>query len=195
MATSCFEVCAICAFIYGAACKLPPSLTILLMNGCFLFPIGWYICKCLKIQAIVLYICEYLKIKKISCWRRCYKYDKVEQNDMEAQRSGTHGSKTPGSKKQCLLTTLGFLMQLGALVSVPILLSNEHFFVPFEETEHYIIATYILIPVSLFIISIVWSGWVQKVIITSSVDSVSDVAAKDETTNKKVKTTRYKSGN
>ena len=89
-------------------------------------------------------------------------------------------------------------MQFGALVSIPLLLSNEHFFVPFEETEHYIIATYILIPVSLFIISVVWSGWIQKAIITSSVnntDTTSDAAAKDKTTNKKVETTRYKSGN
>ena len=168
LVTSCFEVCAICGFIYGAACKLPPSLTIPLMNGCFFFPILSYLIN-------QIYVC---------CNHQRRGYSKIGEN-------------VHRSKKLCLFASVGFLMQLGGLVSIPILLSN-HFFVPSEETERYVIATYILIPVSLFIISIVWSGWIQKKIITSSVnntDTTSVDAAENETTNKKVQTARYKSGN
>ena len=37
------EVIALCGFVFGVACKLPPALTILVMNGCFCFPIGTYL--------------------------------------------------------------------------------------------------------------------------------------------------------
>ena len=59
-------------------------------------------------------------------------------------------------------------MQLGALVSIPVLLSTEHFYLPSGKASHYITATYILIPLSLCAISVLWSGWIQKLIIRSS---------------------------
>ena len=91
-----------------------------------------------------------------------------------------------------LITTfelLGFLMQLGALVSIPIFLSNEQFFSPSGRAKRYAIATYIIIPVSLCIISIIWSGWIQNIIIRSP------DAATQSLSGEKDKKARLKTGN
>ena len=67
-----------------------------------------------------------------------------------------------------LLTVLelsGLLIQLGALVGIPILLSKKP---PSGKLKNHIVATYILLPVSLCIISFVWSGWIQTKTMESS---------------------------
>ena len=61
-------------------------------------------------------------------------------------------------------------MQLGALVSIPILLSNK--FSPLGRLKDHIVATYILLPVSLCVISFVWSGWIQSKTMESSDNTV-----------------------
>ena len=84
---------------------------------------------------------------------------------MNEQQSPSREIEQLSPKRRCLkylVTTfevLGFLMQLGALVSIPILLSNEQFYSPSGRAKRYVIATYIIIPVSLSIISMIWSGW------------------------------------
>ena len=101
-----------------------------------------------------------------------------------------------------ILELLALLMQLGVLVGAPILLSMEKFYSPSEkskqlspseeskqlslsgESKH--TATNILIPISLVLISIVWSGWIQKIITKAS--------TKQCTGDKKFKTARYKTG-
>ena len=50
-----------------------------------------------------------------------------------------------------ILEALGFLMQFGVLVAIPILLDAEGRF--------YYIAVIILLPITLFLLSFVWSGW------------------------------------
>ena len=60
------------------------------------------------------------------------------------------------------LELLGFLMQLGVLVAIPILLSSIKYFSPSGNVARYVTVTYILLPISLCIISFVWSGWIQN---------------------------------
>ena len=154
MITSITEVYTLCGFIYGAACKLPPLLTILIMNSCFCFPIGYYFIH---------------QLRGINA--------KVRKHDNQLYESiGSNGSNSAATedlplKGKCAVITLevlGFIMQLGALVSIPVLLATKHFYVLSGKANHYITATYILIPVSLGVISILWSGWIQKLIMRAS---------------------------
>ena len=150
---SIIEVLALCGFIFGVACKLPPSLTIFLMNGCFCFPTFCYL-----IQKLL----GHTKKKILNC-RCCNEgYESIPTDDADS-------SSKLCSKFTCIytLTTtlelLGFLIQFCVLVIIPVLLSKDHLYVPSGKAKHYITATYILVPVSLWIISIVWSaGWIQK---------------------------------
>ena len=154
MITSIIEVFTLCGFIFGAACKLPPSLTILIMNGCFCFPIGRYFIHQLRgINA---------KVRK---------HDNKKYEPIGSDGSNSAATEHLPLKVQCAVITLevlGFIMQLGALVSIPVLLSTEHYYFPSGKANHYITATYILIPVSLCVISILWSGWIQKLIMRAS---------------------------
>ena len=129
------------------------------MNGCFLFPTFCYLfCKLLGIN------CEDAKQKILNSCRHCNQgYESLPSDDVDSS-----------SKRylKCILTTtsetLGFIMQLSALVSIPVLLSIDHFYEKSGKGKHHVTATYILIPVSLGIISFVWSGWIQKIIIRHS---------------------------
>ena len=147
MITSIIEVFTLCGFIFGAACKLPPSLTILMMNGCFWFPIVRYFI--------------YNHVKMLNCFTHCNQGYRSIKNEDSSKHTVT------------VLEVLGLLMQLGALVSIPVLLSIDHFYLPSGKASHYITATYILIPVSLCIISILWSGWIQKLIVRPSTNNKS----------------------
>ena len=175
--------------MFGVACKLPPSLTILILNGCFCFPIGWH-----AIWGVS--ICGY-ELKNVKC-----AYDPLSNSEeqgtdeidtIEDKDDITHIEK--GSSKRflkCLRTIIelvAFLMQLGVLVSIPFLLSIEQFFEPSEISKHHFIATYILIPISLISISVVWSGWIQDVIMKpqNTIGQFSD--------GKGNITARYKTGN
>ena len=132
------------------------------MNGCFCFPIGCYLIR--KLRGV-----NYEEaIKKFnSPHRHC-------DQGYEPISSDNTGTKNSSSKRylkhilRTILELLGFLMQLGALASIPVLLSLEHFYVPSGKANYHITATYILIPVSLCIISVVWSGWIQKLIMRPS---------------------------
>ena len=132
------------------------------MNGCFCFPIGCYLIRQLR---GVNYDETVTKLKYP------HRHRKQGYESISSDSTGTKDSSSKQYLKRVLRITLellGFLMQLGALASIPVLLSLEHFYVPSGKANYSITATYILIPVSLCIISIVWSGWIQKLIMRPS---------------------------
>ena len=164
---SIFEVFTLCAFVFGVACKLPPSLTILVLNGCFCFPIG-----------------RYLYHQVTNCRQRNQNhihdgYSEISDDDQQLHREATENLEN-GHEQQTehqtlkkplkyfltVLESSGFVLQSGALVGVAVLLATS--FSPSGAVKHYFVATYILIPVSLFIISVVWSGWIQSYTIEAS---------------------------
>lgn len=160
MATSIVEVLALCGFIFGVACKLPPSITILLLNGCFCFPIGSYL------------VYQTFNRNRDNQTQTNNGYRNLEAPDHEMSEA-SHDREQQLQKGylkhlHTILELLGFLMQLGALVGIPIFLSEEKYFSPSGKIEYRIVFTYILIPVSLSVISIVWSGWIQNKIMKSS---------------------------
>ena len=57
------------------------------------------------------------------------------------------------------IETIALLMQLSALIAIPILLAFTE--VNYKATDKYM-TVYILIPVTLTVISVVWSGWIQN---------------------------------
>ena len=174
MATSIVEVLTLCAFVFGVACKLPPSLTILILNGCFLYPIGRYL------------VHQVMNHKQRHLNHRNYESNQSHRNGYaslpgsDEQHTQTEENLENGQEQQtdqqmskkylkyvCIVLEIsGLVLQLGALVGVPIVLSK--FFSPSGAVKNRIVATYILIPVSLFIISFIWSGWTQSYTIKSS---------------------------
>ena len=194
--TSIFEVFTLCGFVFGVACKLPPSLTILIMNGCFCFPIGCYLIHQVdyggsskkKKRSHHKHKKGYISISNENIAETNIDVEAEQQLPPDGQQSTDSEAEEqlPKQHLKYLLTTLelfGFLIQLGTLVSIPILLSKEHFFSPSGKAKHNVIATYILIPVSLCIISVVWSGWIQNMVISM------------KTGGENGKTSRFKTGN
>ena len=60
-----------------------------------------------------------------------------------------------------VMVFFAFLLQLGALIAVPVLLAlTEDQYKGSHNNDGYL-TTYILIPVTLTVLSIVWSGWIQ----------------------------------
>ena len=167
MLASVFEVFTLCAFVFGVACKLPPSLTILVLNGCFCFPIGRY-------------LFHQVTSRKQRHQNHIHNgYTEISDDDeqlhteTEENLENTHEQQTehqtlkrPLKYLLTILESSGFVLQSGALVGVAVLLATS--FSPSGAVKHYFVATYILIPVSLFIISVVWSGWIQSYTIKSS---------------------------
>ena len=148
--SSTFEVVALCGFVFGVACKLPPSLTILLLNGVFSFTIA-----------------KHLFCPKGKC---CF------QTGSCGRESNTRESTTCLKRILIpLLETIAFLMQLGALMAIPILLYAEDMF-----SDKYL--TVLMIPVTLSVISVVWSSRKKK-----KLDRANSAEAIDNT--------RIKSGN
>ena len=191
MVTSVIEVLTLCGFVFGVACKIPPSLTILILNGCFCFPIGHYLiyqannCK------------ERIQGKLYSQQHHLDGYCRVtdiNNNKMQPVQHLPSNAKEDKSKKRYFLRMFelfGFLMQLGVLVSIPIVLSNENYFSPSGRIRHYAVATYILIPVSLSVISFVWSGWIQSKSMRAS--GANDIMK--SLNNQEDETARLKTGN
>ena len=100
-------------------------------------------------------------------------YQNIENQQHVAPEENAHGQQPSKRYLKYLLTVLesfAFLLQLGALIGIPIVLSISNS--PSGSVKHYIVATYILLPVSLCIISFVWSGWIQKEVMKSSDDNV-----------------------
>ena len=166
------EVCALCGFVFGVACKLPPSLTLLILNGCFCFPIGFcaiwgvYICghELMEVEFSYIFLNNPPDEQETET-------ETIEDN-RQSEFDIVQIEKEKGSSKRkrfykyfrTAIEIVAFLVQLGALVSIPVLLSMEQFFEPSELSKHHFIAIYILIPLSLLSISVVWSGWIQDAI-------------------------------
>ena len=125
----------------------------------------------------------------------------TETTEDEQQSQSNNEEKTCIDKESsrrilnCLCTimeSIAFLMQLGALVSIPVLLSMDHFFEPSEISKHYFTATYILIPLSLLSISVVWCGWIQdRIMRPLNVNNITGQSSSD----KGSIIARYKTGN
>ena len=131
------EVVAICGFVFGVACRLPPSLTILLLCGVFWVVIGRHFFVEIFYKRII----------------RRTEYEDIDYSD--------DGMCVIFLKRKLvpLLECLAFLMQLGTLIAIPILLAYTED--GYDNTDKFM-SLYILIPVTLTVISIVWSGWIQK---------------------------------
>jgi len=151
--TTCLEVAALCGFVFGVACKLPPALTILVLNGCFCFPIGAFLTR------RKLFGCL-----NSSTSSRLKSTQPIDSNYHQFQESGSDELSNATETRQqqpptvvhniitTILEAMGFFMQFGTLIVIPILLNAEERF--------YYIAVIILLPISLFFLSFVWSGWV-----------------------------------
>ena len=172
MATSIVEVLTLCAFVFGVACKIPPSLTIVILNGCFWYPIVQYL-----IHQTTNRHQDQGNYERNQSNRNGYtsilgsdgQHTQAEENlenGQDEQQTGQQMSKKYLKYVRIVLEILCLVLQLGALVGVPILLSNS--FSPSGAVKDRIVATYILIPVSLFVISFLWSGWTQNHTIKSS---------------------------
>ena len=132
------EVVAVSGFVFGIACKLPPSLVILLLNGVF-----WVVIARHFLWDI---LCK--RINQINHQMTGY-----EDIDEYFDRKCTLCMKR---RLVPLLELVAFLMQLGALISIPIILTHtEHIYNGKNKM-------YFLIPITLTFISITWSGWLQK---------------------------------
>ncbi|XP_065897233.1 chitin synthase chs-2-like isoform X2 [Dysidea avara] len=143
--TTLIEVAALCGFVFGVACRLPPSLTILLLNGCFSFPIGYYL--------IVG------KLRKL-CPRTRDNYQNLSEGNDEEHNDGQNNEQQTSNKCIRKLLTffeiLGFLVQLGVVVAAIPALSLQ------EKALTKPVITVIIMVLSLVLISFVWSGWIQQ---------------------------------
>ena len=137
--TSVAEVVAVGGFVFGVACKLPPSLTILLLNGVFWFVIARHF------------------IWDIVCNRNNHRTE--GHQDCEEYISDKY-TLCLKRKLMPLLKFVAFLIQLGVLISVPIILAHTEHLYNKESNENVIL--YVLIPTTLMFISIIWSGCLQK---------------------------------
>ena len=144
MISSVAEVVAICGFVFGVACRLPPSLTILLLCGVFWVVIGWHF-----------------------FWEIFYKRV-IRRTEYEDITEYTDSACAIFCKRKLvpLLECLAFVMQLGTVIAVPILLAYTED--GYDNTDKFM-SLYILIPVTLIIISFVWSGWIQKYLVEPNV--------------------------
>lgn len=140
--SSAAEVIAICGFVFGVACKLPPSLTILLLNGVFWVVIARHLIWDIVYKRINHHIAGY--------------------RDVEEYRDGR---LTLCLKRKLVPLLEGFalLLQLSALVAIPILLTFRKDTDNGKSTRY--LTVWFLIPVTLTIISVVWSGWLQKYLV------------------------------
>ena len=150
MFTAYIEVAALCGFVFGVACKLPPALTILVLNGCFCFPIGAFLTR-RKLFRCLNIISSRLRSKKPFDGN----YHRLQEPASAELNGGTETrQRQPPRVVHNVITTIleamGFLMQFGVLEAIPILLNDERL---------YYIAVIILLPISLFVLSFIWSGW------------------------------------
>lgn len=140
--SSATEVVALCGFVFGVACKLPPSLTILLLNGVF-----WVV------------------IARHLFWDILYKRNSrraTEYHDLDEDSEGGAYNGFLKHKFVPVLEFVAFLMQLSALIAIPILLASTEDV--YKNTDKYM-TMFFLIPVTLSFLSVVWSGWLQKYLV------------------------------
>lgn len=146
LVSSVVEVVAVCGFVFGVACKLPPPLTILLLSGVF-----WVV------------------IARHFFWDICYKrvIRHAEYYDIDESNTGVC-SLFLKRKLVPFLEFIALLMQVGALIAIPIILGlseNDY------DNANKFTTLYILIPVTLTVISVVWSGWIQKYLVEPRIKS------------------------
>ena len=150
-----------CGFVFGVACKLPPPLTILLLSGVF-----WVV-----IARHFFWDIFYKRVIRRS------EYDDIDESDLGVCSLFLKRKMVP------FLEFIALLMQVGALIAIPIILAlvgNEY-----DNVDKFI-TLYILIPVTLTVISVVWSGWIQKYLVEPRI--------RNRTVNDKVCYARLKSG-
>ena len=147
LVSSTFEVVALCGFVFGVASKLPPSLTILLLNGVFPFAIA-----------------KHLFCPKGKC---CF-----QTESCGSENTGRESTTCLKHILIPLLETIAFLMQLGALMAIPILLYVEDMY-----NDEYL--TVLMIPVTLTVISVVWSSRKKKKLVgANSAEALDNIRMK-----------------
>ena len=140
LVSSVVEVIAVCGFVFGVACKLPPPLTILLLSGVF-----WVV-----IARHFFWDIVYKRIIRRS------EYDDIDESDTGVCVLFLKRKLVP------FLEFIALLMQVGALIAIPIILGlSEN---DYDNADKFT-TLYILIPVTLTVISVVWSGWIQKYLV------------------------------
>ena len=133
------EVVALCGFVFGVACKVPPALTILLLNGCFCFPIGFHLFE---------------KFQHFRSRSRRQEYQQLDGNSAGYLLNMSHKTLALLS----ILEIIALIMQFCVVVFVlPVILWDK-------LEEHKNIYVVIILPVSLVLISLVWSGKIQQTV-------------------------------
>ena len=161
--SSVVEVIAVCGFVFGVACRLPPSLTILLLSGVFWFVIARH------------FFCDIFYKQVICC---SAEFDNTDEKDQSCCPLFLKHKVVP------FLELIAFLMQLGALIAIPYLLAYTE---SNYNGNNKFLTVYILIPVTLTALSVVWSGWAQKYLVEPG-------AKRGGVEHDKVRTARLKSG-
>ena len=163
--SSVVEVIAVCGFVFGVACKLPPPLTILLLSGVF-----WVV-----IARHFFWDIFYKRVIRHS------EYDDIDESST--------GGFTLFLKRKLVpfLEFIALLMQVGALIAIPIILRHLENENDYDNTDKFI-TLFILIPVTLTVISVVWSGWIQKYLVEPRIRSRT---VNDEVCNARLKSGEY----
>ena len=161
------EVAALCGFVFGVACKLPSSLVILLLNG-----VVWVVIA----QHLIWDIHVFYKKKH-------HRTENVDTENLDTENLDTENLDTenleinpPIGYVMPLMETIALLMQLSTLIAIPILLAFTE--VNYENTDKYM-TVYILIPITLTVISVVWSGWIQNYLVKPRSDEAKNDAKND----------------
>ena len=162
---------AVSLFVFGVACRVAPSLTIVILNGCFSFPIGSYL------FSKVLSFLTNKTSKKTNCSTPLLEsqadmltYDDLNDETNKLTGNQNHSSDdneittTSQNSTVCSLVltfmeTAAFFMQIIIVILIPVLLMHIHVS---STTEKYLLTVPMLIPITLIMISVVWSGWITS---------------------------------
>ena len=160
---------AVSLFVFGVACRVAPLLTIVILNGCFSFPIGSYL------FSKVLSFLTNKTSKKTNCSTPLLanqadmptaddlndEINKLTDNQDHTSDGNTTTTTSQKSTACSLVLTFmetgAFFMQIIVVILVPVLLMH----VP-SNTKEYPLTVPILIPITLIMLSVVWSGWITS---------------------------------
>jgi len=137
--------------VFGVACQVPPPLTIVILNGCFSFPIGSYLLS-------KLYSLKNQTFTRTYCLTSCCSSNRIlpeEEKTLTGEQTDQEEKIFTAKKKMStyvltLIETVAFFIQVSVLILIPGLL----------VTKKDSISVTILIPFTLIFLSFVWSGWV-----------------------------------
>ena len=162
---------AVSLFVFGVACRLAPSLTIVILNGCFSFPIGSYL------FSKVLSFLTNKTSKKTNCSTPLLESqaDMLTYDDLNDETNKLTGNQNRSSDDNEITTTsqnstvcslvltfmesAAFFMQIIIVILIPVLLMYMHVS---SNTDKYHLTVPILIPITLIMLSVVWSGWIAS---------------------------------